>query len=271
MLPNPTAPAGPAVAALPPNAKRLPIPAAAVGQWLAAIDDLAELKVTLRTVGIVSGGASRKGVPASAGLHELLEDAILAKGIASGHPGIVRGLGAALRRGTLAAARHQGHIRIYLNDDAAQQHFRRAELTPLTYADIATAAGTPAEDPPPVAMQPPRQRANIFALYEQHIGSYGHSTAEQLRAAEQEYSARWIEYAFADAAKHNARSWSYVIATLRRWEREGLPDGAVDANDAGKSGNGTAPDDGTEYLESYRRRYGRLPWESGDDSSANGG
>lgn len=262
-------------AALPKNARRVPVPAAAVGEWLAEIEDPDEIKVTLRAVGIVSGRASRKGVPASAGLDELLDDRFLLQGVASGPAGIVKALGAALRRGTLAAARYQGDICVYLNDDAARRHFCQAKLTPLTASDVAGGAevGSAAADYPPSDAAPPsRRRANIAALYEQHISnSYGHSIAEQLRAAEEEYPAQWIERAFAAAAERDARSWSYVIAILRRWMREGPPKWAVDTHDNGESGNDTAADGRTGYLESYRRRYGRLPWESGEDGGASGG
>ena len=277
MLPNLTIPTGGvavvAVDALPKDARRLSIPAVLVGEWLAAIDDLAELKVTLRAVGILSGCVTRKGIPPSVSLDELLDDRFLAQGVASGHPGIIKGLGAALGRGTLVAVRGQGQVGIYLNDDAAQRYFCRAELTPLTASEVADAAGVGnavADYPPPDAMPPSRRRANIFELYEQHIGGYTHGVAEQLRAAEEEYPAQWIERAFAAAKEREVRSWYYVIAILRRWNREGPPQWTVDAHDNGKSGNDTAPDDGTEYLESYRRRYGRLPWESRPDAVVNG-
>ena len=262
-----------AVAVLPNAARRRSVPAAMMGEWLAAIDDLAELKVTLRAVGIVSGSVTRKGIPPSVSLDELLDDRFLAQGIASGPPGIVRGLGAALCRGTLVAARRQGQVGIYLNDDAAQRYFCQEKLTPLTASEVAAAAGVGnavADYPPPDAMPPSRRRANIFELYEQHIGGYTHSVAEQLRAAEEEYPAQWIEYAFATAAARDVHSWYYVIAILRRLAREGLPNGAVDIYDNGKSGNDSASDDGTEYLASYRRRYGRLPWESGPDAGSGG-
>ena len=262
-----------AAAALPNAARRLSVPAALVGEWLAAIDDLAELKVTLRAVGIVSGSVTRKGIPPSVSLDELLDDRFLAQGITSGTPGIVRGLGAALCRGRLVAARRQGQVGIYLNDDAAKRYFCREKLTPLTASEVVAAAGVGnavADYSPPDAMPPSRRRANIFELYEQHIGGYTHGVAEQLRAAEEEYPAQWIEYAFATAAKSDIRSWSYVIATLRRWNREGPPKWEVDTYDNGKSGNDSASDDGTEYLESYRRRYGQLPWESRPDAGSNG-
>ena len=279
MLPNLTIPAGGAAtanataAALPKDARRLAMPAALAGEWLAGIDDLAEFKVTLRAVGIVSGGVTRKGIPPSVSLDELLHDRFLMRGVASGSVGIIKGLGAALGRGTLTAARYQGRIGIYLNDDAAQRWFGQAMLTPLTASEVADAAGVGngvADYPPPDAMPPSRRRANIFELYEQHIGGYTHGVAEQLRAAEENYPVGWIERAFAIAAESDVRSWYYVIAILRRWNREGPPKWAVDTDDNGKSGNDIAPDDGTEYLESYRRRYGRLPWESVLDAGSSG-
>ena len=267
MPPNLTARAGASVAsaALPNDARRLSVPAALVGEWLAAIDDLAELKVTLRAVGIVSGSVTRKGIPPSVSLDELLDDRFLAQGIASGPPGIVRGLGAALCQGTLVAARRQGQVGIYLNDDAAQRYFCREKLTPLTAAEVVDAAGVSnavADYPPPDAMPPSRRRANIFELYEQHIGGYTHGVAEQLRAAEEEYPAQWIEYAFAAAAEHKARSWSYVITILRRLAKEGLPEGMTTINEHGKFGSNSAADNRAEYLERYRRLFGQLPWES---------
>lgn len=275
MLPNLTVPAAgvAAVAALPKDARRVAIPAALAGEWLAAIDDLAELKVTLRAVGILSGGVTRKGIPPSVSLDELLHDPFLMRGMASGSPGIIGGLGAALGRGTLVAVRWQGQVGVYLNDDAAQRYFCRAELTPLTASEVADAAGVGnavADFPPSDAMPPSRRRANIFELYEQHIGGYTHGVAEQLRAAEEEYPAQWIEYAFNTAAEHKARSWSYIITILRRMAKEGLPEGMTTINEHGKFGSDSAADNRAEYLERYRRLFGQLPWESESAESSVG-
>lgn len=64
-------------------------------------------------------------------------------------------------------------------------------------------------------------RPNIFTLYEQTIGVLNALIAEELREAEQEYPAEWIEEAFRIAAARNVRNWRYVRAILERWAREG--------------------------------------------------
>ena len=48
---------------LPANARRVPIPAAALSQWLADIDDIVELKVTLRALALLADEPRRRSVP----------------------------------------------------------------------------------------------------------------------------------------------------------------------------------------------------------------
>lgn len=253
-------------AALPKGARRLPVPAAALGPWLAEIHDPAELKVTLRTVALLAEGISRGGTPPSVAVEDLLDDNFLAQGIASG-AAVRAGLAGALRRGTLIAARAGGQASIFLNDDAARRYCAQARLKPLSAEDIApnrpdSAASAVESDG--------AGRANIYALYEQHIGTFGPSRAAELQAAEEEYPARWIEYAFAAAAEHNARSWSYVASILRRLVRDGLPGGSIPSNDDGKPGIDSAANRRAEYLEQHRRLFGRLPWEPRDGESGDG-
>ena len=59
---------------LPANARRIPIPAAALGQWLADIDDLVELKVTLRALALLADEPRRRSLPPSIALDDLLDD-----------------------------------------------------------------------------------------------------------------------------------------------------------------------------------------------------
>ena len=247
--------------ALPARAKRLSVPAAALGPWLADIDDIAELKVTLRAVGLLAEGTARRGVPPALTPKTLLDDSFLA-GAGIGADGIRAGLAAALRRGTLAAVKAGGgEVRIFLNDDDARRYFERAELTPIALSNRPAspparkpAGSTPAAD----------ERANIVKLYEKHIGTFGPHRAEELQVAEEEYPAKWIEYAFATAVEHNARSWSYVNSILRRLVRDGLPEGTLSTYDDGKSGIDSETNRRAEYLEQYRRLFGQLPWESGE-------
>ena len=95
-------------ATLPANARRIPIPAAALSQWLADIDDIVELKVTLRVLALLASEPQRRAVPPSIALEDLLDDPVLAEAQLSGVENYARsGLAAAVGRGTLAAIRRR--------------------------------------------------------------------------------------------------------------------------------------------------------------------
>ena len=244
---------------LPANARRIPIPAAALSQWLADIDDLAELKVTLRALALLADEPRRRSVPPSIALEDLLDDPVLAEARLSGIENhSLKGLAAAVSRGTLAAVRDAGAVRVLLNDADCQRYSQTGGVTKLSAADLTGLAGMDASKPTHQTPTTAEQRANIFALYEQHIGPYGHSTAEQLRAAEEEYPLSWIEDAFAETVDRNARSWGYVSAILRRWKREGH-------HEHGKFRGDSEADSRKRVLDEYREQYGRLPWETDDN------
>ena len=259
---------------LPRDARRIPVPAAALEQWLAEIDDPGELKVTLRVVAMLAAEPVRGVTPPSLSLDDLLDDDVLRRAAELGSDDTIRNaLAAALSRETLLAARVGGEVRLLGNDERAREYLAETGSAPLTPAEIAGTGAVRATAPKaelPVPATP--SRANIFALYERHIGTFGHGAAEQLKAAEEEYPASWIEEAFEIANNQNVRSWSYVNAILRRWLTEGKPEVTSrttgrqrdQSHDHGKPGHDTPPDRRTGYLESYRRRYGRLPWESDD-------
>ncbi len=69
-----------------------------------------------------------------------------------------------------------------------------------------------------------RPRPNIFELYEQNIGLLQPLLAEELREAERDYPAEWIEDAFRIAVENNARNWRYIDAILRGWASRGRSD-----------------------------------------------
>ena len=260
-------------ATLPANARRIPIPAAALSQWLADIDDIVELKVTLRALALLAEEPRRRSVPPSIALEDLLDDRVLGAALSRGVENSVRaGLAAAIDRGTLAAIRDRGTMRVLLNDADCRHYVATADVSELTAAHLAGQADADGPEPPPDVPTTGEPRANIFALYEQHIGLLSHGIAEQLRAAEEEYSAEWIADAIAVAAERNIRSWRYVAAVLRRRKQDqqtqsgaGITDRARDiSHEHGEPGSDTAPDSRSGYLDSYRRRYGRLPWEPGE-------
>ncbi len=260
---------------LPANARRIPIPAAALSQWLSDIDDIAELKVTLRALALLADEPRRRTVPPSIALEDLLDDPVLAEARLSGVENhTLNGLAAAVGRGTLAAIRDAGAMRVLLNDADCRRYLQIGGVTELTAADLTGPARIDTLEPLPQSPTTGEPRANIFALYEQHIGPYGHSIAEQLRAAEEEYPAAWIADAIAVAAERNARSWRYIDAVLRGWKQErqtqsraGITHLVRDtSHEHGEPGSDTAPDSLARYpyLESYWRRHGRLPWEPGE-------
>ena len=249
---------------LPKDARRIPVPAAALEEWLAEIDDPAELKVALRVAGLLAAEPIRRNVPPSLSLDEVLDDDILRRATRLGSDSAIRqALAAALRRETLVATQVGGEVRLFLNDERCDEYLVKMQLPRLRAPDVAP---LPIDETAAIGDQhtvPVTPRlANIFALYERHISTFGYSTAEQLKAAEEEYPMKWFEYAFATASEHGARSWSYVNTILRRLVREGLPEGTIDSHEHGKLGIDSEADSRTELLDQYRRLFGRPPWES---------
>ncbi len=89
----------------------------------------------------------------------------------------------------------------------------------------------------PVEILP--ERPNIYQLYEANIGSITPMIAEELKDAEVEFPALWLEEAIRLAVAHNKRAWKYARAILDRWAREG--------RDRGLTGRFTQQD-GQEYV-----------------------
>lgn len=65
-------------------------------------------------------------------------------------------------------------------------------------------------------------RPEIFKIYEREIGALTPMIADALMDAEKIYPHEWFTPAFQEAADHNARSWKYVEAVLKRWANEGF-------------------------------------------------
>jgi len=188
-------------------------------ELLPAIDDLAELKVTLHILWLLS---QKKGYPRYVSFKELSGDGMLLAGLKSldqGSEGSLReGLERAVARGTLlhVAVEQDGKQDelYFMNTDQGRQtveKLRRGQL------DLGLTV-LPAEPPLEV------ERPNIFVLYEQNIGLLQPLIAEQLKDAEQTYPGEWIEEAFQIAVEQNKRSWAYVRAILERWATEGKDD-----------------------------------------------
>jgi DnaD/phage-associated family protein len=67
----------------------------------------------------------------------------------------------------------------------------------------------------------PRERPNLFRLYEENIGPLTPLIADMLKEAESTYPPEWLEEGITIAVANNKRSWKYVEAILKRWKEEG--------------------------------------------------
>jgi DNA replication protein len=196
------------------------IPNLFFSELLPAIDDLAELKVTLHIFWLLS---QKKGYPRYVSFRELSGDGVLLDGLKSLGQGagesLREGLDRAMARGTLlhvAAERDGKRDELYfMNTDRGRRAVERIRGGQLELGV------TVLLDEPPLEVE----RPNIFVLYEQNIGLLQPLIAEQLKDAEQTYPGEWIEEAFQIAVEQNKRSWAYVRAILERWATEGKDDG----------------------------------------------
>jgi DNA replication protein len=189
-------------------------------ELLPAIDDLAELKVTLHILWLLS---QKKGSPPYVSFKELSGDGVLLGGLKSLGQGagesLREGLEKAVARGTLlhVAVEQDGKRDdlYFMNTDQGRQAVEKILGGQLEIGMTVL----PAEPPLEV------ERPNIFVLYEQNIGLLQPLIAEQLKDAEQTYPGEWIEEAFQIAVEQNKHKWAYVRAILERWATEGKDDG----------------------------------------------
>ena len=192
-------------------------PEAVFSELLPLIDDLAELKVTLHCYWRLSRG---RGSIRFERRDDLLCDRVLLDGLkrdTGDDPTAVldNGLEKAVARGTLL------HVRVERDGEDKDWYFAN---TPRGRAAVQQIERGRWPDEIQTATQAEVTRPNIFVLYEQNIGLLQNIIADELREAEREYPAEWIEEAFRLAAEANVRRWSYVRAILERWAAEGKSD-----------------------------------------------
>ena len=189
------------------------VPDLLFAELLPAIDDLAELKVTLHIIWLRQRGGKQVVTQA-----ELAADETLARGlrILGDDPGstLAQGLVRAVARGSLLHATIEGEDVYVLNSAGG-----RLILARIQSGEVGT-VGAVGVDRPSVEPRP-----NIFQLYEDNIGLLSPILADELRDAEESYPASWIEDAFHIAVTKNARNWRYIRAILELWATEGKDDG----------------------------------------------
>jgi len=229
------------------------------GPILEQIQDLAELKVTLRGLWLFHRKRGQKAVS----LDEFLADRSLIRGLKSegndAEEEIRRGLRLAVTRGTFLTHRLDGARSVFLLNTESGRRTLASLDAGDTEVSFEVEGGT-AED------VPDQERPNIFALYEDSIGSLAPLLAEELKEAEARYPESWLREAFGIAVAENKRSWRYVSGILRRWTAEGRENrgdyarkGDAGEGDHGKPGRYTEKDHGQKYLEEYQRRRGGPP------------
>ena len=240
------------ISGFPPGTLYTPVPNPILGPLLEQVQDLAELKVTLRGLWLLHRA---RGRPQAVRLPEFLDDRTLLRGLQG--PGkdpreeILRGLQLAVVRGTFLLHRPdetttEGQVYL-LNNDTGRNALLRLRRD----------GGLPPGDGPGLledSMEAPAgEKSNIFGLYEDNVGTLSPLLAEQLKEAEEAYPWTWINEAFAIAVTENKRSWRYIAGILRRWAAEGKGNG--------KPGRHSQKDDRQKHVEDYERRWGRPPEE----------
>ena len=217
-----------------------PLPNLFFSKLLPAIDDLAELKVTLHIFWLLH---HQKGYPRYVSRQELEADGVLLGGLRGMGQEPTECLGQALeravargtllhvialRRGPSTLRQDSGQALLRAGSGQAQQgdeqddwYFMNTDLGRRTVEKIQRGELELEATVLPSEVRLEVERPNIFVLYEQNIGLLTPLIAEELRDAEGTYPADWIEEAFRIAAEHNARRWRYVRSILERWAAEG--------------------------------------------------
>lgn len=199
--------------------KSIGIPTLFFSELLPAIDDLAELRVTLYAFWALH---QKEGQVRYLRQQDFVNDPVFVrsfgKGTVDSAETLLHGLELAVQRGTLL------HITVEGEAGATELYFMNTERGRAAVEGIMRGQWRPNPDEEG-ALSLLIERPNIFTLYEQNIGVMTPLIAEQLRDAEQTYPPRWIEEAIKVAVENNARNWRYVLAILERWRLEGKQDG----------------------------------------------
>ena len=250
----------------PRNVRVTPVPDPLFNVLLEQIEDVVELKVTLRAIWLLG---QKRVAFRTLGEDELLYDSTLVKSVrdVGNDPQqlIERALEMAVNRGTLLrySGRESGGNTVYLVNTykgrsdlgrlkAGQLSPENSEIHGTLLSDISDGGTEISEN----------LRPNIFALYEDNIGTIGPAMAEKLKEAEERYPVLWISDAFSVAIRENKLNWGYISAILRRWAAEGRSGGrdvrgttprGNEGRNYGESGRYTPPNSRSRYTRRQRR------------------
>ncbi len=202
--------------------KAIGVPAQFFVELLPLIEDEAELRVTLYALYAIK---RRSGGPRAVRGSELAAERPLLGALSAcgGAAAIEPALAVAVTRGALLDVRlDDGDALYFVNDESGRRERVRVQ------AGAVELSGTRVAPPPAEAAA----AASPARVYEQEIGALTPGVADALAAAAERYPEEWIGDALRLAARHNARSWAYAEAILRRWESEGRGGGDGEEADA---------------------------------------
>jgi DNA replication protein len=185
--------------------RQVVLPESFFTELMPLVDDLDELKVSLACWRILA---------AKAGTIRFVcwEDLVCDKALAGMEEKALRdGLERATLRGTL--------LRVQARDQEGEESWYFANTERGRAVVSAIQRGDLPDDVLPAEVEVSAERPNIFSLYEQTVGLLSPLIADELRDAEASYPPGWIEDAFREAARQNARSWAYVRKVLERRAR----------------------------------------------------
>jgi DNA replication protein len=201
----------------PARGPRTPVPNLFFSRLLPEIEDPNELWLSL----LVMYSLSRhKGYPCFITYRELLADPLVHKMLRKGQANegsLRRAFQAAVARRTflcISVKRDDGEEElVFLNTDADRRAIARIQAGELELGRVL-------RDPQPLARP---EMPTVYAMYEENIGTLSPMVVEELKTAETQYPAEWLEAAFKEAVSLNKRSWRYIQRILERWAAEGRP------------------------------------------------
>ena len=198
--------------------KTLALPVLFFSELLPIIDDLGELRLTLYAFWALY---QKEGLIRYLSRRDFLSDDIfmqsLAKTRREAEMVLSDALERAVARGTLL------HVSVESSAGTENLYFLNTERGRAAVEGITKGEWRPSGDPEnPIGLI--AERPNSFVLYEQNIGALTPMIAEQIRDAEEDYPAAWIEEAIKIAVNNNAKSWAYISRILERWKAEGKHD-----------------------------------------------
>lgn len=228
----------------PDRAEVTPIPNLFFSALLPEIDDLAELKVILYILWLVS---RRRGNNRFVTCRELSSSAAFLSGVDSGPESKIdelkNALEKAVQRKVLLSLKVEADGKVedlyFVNDVAGRRLVEAIQQGKVSKIRLVAERG---EKSAQLCL------ADIFRLYEQNIGLLTPMVADELREAEKVYPLEWIESAIREAVALNKRNWRYISRILERW--------AVEGKDDGKTGR--YPEKGVDRDKYVRGRYGHL-------------